>query len=284
LSPEIEQGLDKQIRDALKLSEIPPQERKDQPVPRWTSKRLVEWVKTEFNIDCCRQTICKSLKKLGLSWKKARKLLNKGNTKKRAEYLEKLKVLLDKALHQEELLVYIDDGHIHLDTDEGYGWSIKGKRSWISSCSPGRTKVSFYGVYIYNLGEVRILPYQTANGINTIEVLNSLKAEFPDRPMNLVWDGAPYHRSHIVQDAAKELEINLQPLSAYSPDFMPVEHLWQWLREDVTYHTCYPSQVDLIQAVSLFQQHINLEPISLADRLWVKNHLDPDEEKLRFSS
>ncbi|WP_416242442.1 winged helix-turn-helix domain-containing protein [Anabaena cylindrica] len=33
--------------------------------------RLVEWVKTQFNIDCCRQTICKSLKKLGLSWKKA---------------------------------------------------------------------------------------------------------------------------------------------------------------------------------------------------------------------
>jgi hypothetical protein len=43
--------------------------------------------------------------------------------------------------------------------------------------------------------------------------------------MNLVWDGAPYNRSQIVQDGAKELEINLQPLSAYSPDFMPFEHL-----------------------------------------------------------
>jgi hypothetical protein len=36
--------------------------------------------------------------------------------------------------------------------------------------------------------------------------------------------------------------------------------------------------------VSDFQQRINLDPISLADRLWVKNHLDSDEEKLRFSS
>jgi len=284
LSQEIEQGLDKQIREALKLSAIPPQERTEQPIPRWTTKRLLEWVKTQFNIDCCRQTICKSLKKLGLSWKKARKLLNKGNTKKRTEYLEKLKVLLDKVLHQEEMLVYIDEAHIHLDTDEGYGWSVKGERAWISSCSPGRTKVSFYGVYIYNLGEVRILPYHTANGMNTIEVLKSLKTEFPHQSMNLVWDGAPYHRSQIVQDAAKELKINLHPLSAYSPDFMPVEHLWQWLREDVTYHTCYSSPVDLIQAVSNFQYRINLEPISLADRLWVKNHLDPDEEKLRFSS
>jgi hypothetical protein len=65
---------------------------------------------------------------------------------------------------------------------------------------------------------------------------------------------------------------------------MPVEHLWHWLRENVTYHTCYQYQVDLIHAVSRFQQHINLDPLSLADRLWVKNHLDPDEEKLRFSS
>jgi transposase len=284
LSGEIEQALDQQIREALRLSATPPQERSKQPIPRWTSKRLVEWVKTQFNIDCCRQTICKSLKELGLSWKKARKLLNKGNTKKRAEYLERLKELLDKALQNGELLVYIDEAHIHLDTDEGYGWSVKGERSWISSCSPGRAKVSFYGVYIYNLGEVRIFPYQTANGINTIEVLNSLKTEFPHQPINLLWDGASYHRSRIVQDAAKELDVNLQPLSAYSPDFMPVEHLWQWLRENVTYHTCYQHQVDLIHAVSRFQQHINLDPLSLADRLWVKNHLDPDEEKLRFSS
>ncbi len=34
-------------------------------------------------------------------------------------------------------------------------------------------------IYIYNLGEVRILPYQTANGINTIKVLNNLKTELP---------------------------------------------------------------------------------------------------------
>ena len=276
--------MDKQIREALQLSATAPQERKEQVKPRWTLKRLVEWVKTEFKVECSRQTICKSLKGLGLSWKKARKLLNKADTKKRLEYLERLKGLLEKALHRGELLIYIDEAHIHLDTDEGYGWTVKGARAWISSCSPGRAKVSFYGIYIYNLGKVITLPFDTANGINTIEVLKRLKTEFTGQPINLVWDGAPYHRSQIVREAAKELEINLQPLSAYSPDFMPVEHLWQWLREDVTYHTCYETKTDLINAVSNFQKTINLEPISLADRLWVKNHLDPDEEKLRVSS
>jgi len=65
----------------------------------------------------------------------------------------------------------------------------------ISSSSPGRTKVSFYGVYLYNLGQVRIFPYEKADRFNTIDVLKQLRVEFPDLKMTLVWDGAPYPKS-----------------------------------------------------------------------------------------
>lgn len=65
---------------------------------------------------------------------------------------------------------------------------------------------------------------------------------------------------------------------------MPVEHLWQWLREDVTYHTCYDKKADLIAQVEQFQKRINAKSIEIADRLWVKTHLEPEEEKLRFST
>jgi hypothetical protein len=67
-------------------------------------------------------------------------------------------------------------------------------------------------------------------------------------------------------------------------DFMPVEHLWHWLREDVTYHTCYDHKADLIAQVERFESRINANPITLADRLWVKSHLDPKEEKLQVST
>jgi transposase len=284
LSKVVETELDRVIRKAIEVAATPPQERQEALQPRWTLKRLVAWVRQQFKIECCRDTVRKVLKRLGFSWKKARKLLNKANTQKRIAYLDKLKGLMQDVLDNHHMLIYIDEAHIHLDTDEGYGWSVKGERFWVSSCSPGRAKVSFYGVYVYNLGEVRIFPYETANGLNTIDVLNKLRTEFPDRPMSLVWDGGSYHRSQIVKDTAAALKINLEPLPAYSPDFMPVEHLWQWLREDVTYHTCYASKADLTAQVSVFQLQINLSPIALADRLWVKTHLDPDEEKLRVSS
>ena len=97
------------------------------------------------------------------------------------------------------------------------------------------------------------------------------------------FDGAPYHRAKAVREAATALNITLMPLPGYSPDLMPVEALWRWLREDVTYHHCHASADDLTRRVADFEVRLNRDPFVIADRLWVKDHLDPEEEKLRFS-
>jgi hypothetical protein len=36
--------------------------------------------------------------------------------------------------------------------------------------------------------------------------------------------------------------------------------------------------------VAEFETRLNREPFVIADRLWVKDRLDPEEEKLRFST
>ena len=277
--------LDGLIREALATAATPPQKReKKSHQPRWTLKRLGKWLEKEFGLKCCRETIRKALKSLGFSWKKGRKLLNKADPQKRREFLEQLSNLLKETVEKGRLLIYIDEAHIYLDTDEGYGWSIAGERFWISSCSPGLKKVSFYGVYIYNHGQVTLFPFDKANGINSIKVLKQLRAEFPLDKITLIWDGAPYHRSQDVKIACEDLQITLNPLPAYSPDFMPVEHLWQWLREDITYHACYEKKEELIKQVKLFELRLNENPNDIADRLWVTTHLEPQAEKLRFST
>ena len=98
------------------------------------------------------------------------------------------------------------------------------------------------------------------------------------------WDGAPYHRAGAVRGLAAALRIELMPLPGYSPDLMPVEALWRWLREDVPYHHCHASLDDLTRRLAAFQARINQERCVLADRLWVKHRLDPEQEKLRFSN
>jgi len=36
--------------------------------------------------------------------------------------------------------------------------------------------------------------------------------------------------------------------------------------------------------VTGFEARLNREPFVVADRFWVKDHLDPNEQKLRFSN
>ena len=220
----------------------------------------------------------------GLSWKKAKKLLGRADPQRRLAFVERARDLLADAQRERHLLVYLDEAHIHQDAGLGHGWSERGRRFWVASGSPRLAdKLSFYGLYLYNEGEVRLWPYARANGEHTIDVLRRLRAEWPDRRLTVVWDGAPYHRARMVREAATALQIELVPLPGYSPDFMPVEALWRWLREDVTYHHCHPTAEDLSRRVAAFEARLNQDRCTVADRLWVKDQLDPEEEeKLRF--
>ena len=137
---------------------------------------------------------------------------------------------------------------------------------------------------LFNEGQVRLGPYRRANGEHTIDVLQCLRAELPDEALIVLWDGAPSHRAQAVREVATTLGIELMPLPGYSPDLMPVEALWHWLREDVTYHHCHASAEDLTRRVADFEARLNRDPFVIADRLWVKDRLDPHEEKLRFSN
>ena len=247
-------------------------------------RRLVSWVRERFGRTCCRETIRAALHRLDLSWKKAKKRLGRADPARRRAFVERRQHLLAGAQRDRHRLVYLDEAHIHQDADLGYGWAERGRRLWVTSSSPGLSaKLSFYGLYLYNEGEVRLWPYPRANGEHTVEVLRRLRAEVPDRPLLVLWDGASYHRAAVVREAAAALRIELVPLPGYSPDLMPVEALWRWLREEVTYHHCHPTSDDLRHRVTAFEIRLNRNPDAVADRLWVKDHLDPDEEKLRFS-
>jgi hypothetical protein len=169
-----------------------------------------------FGRTCCRETIRAALHRLKLSWKKAKKLLGRAHPERRQVFVERIQDLLAAAQHDRHLLVYLDEAHIHQDADLGYGWADRGRRLWVASPSPRLSdKLSFYGLYLYNEGAVRLWPYARANGEHTVDVLRRLRAEWPEDKLIVVWDGASYHRACVVRDEAEALNIDLVPLPGY---------------------------------------------------------------------
>src|ERR671938_145339 len=170
----IEAGLGKAVREAQSQAAAAPVAGAD-PAPRWTLRRLDAHVRERFGRSLCRETIRAALHRLKLSWKKARKLLGRADPERRRAFVERLAGLLADAQRDRHVLVYLDEAHIHQDADLGYGLGGGGARFWVASHSPRLAdKLSFYGLYLYNEGEVRLWPYARANGEYTIDVLQRL--------------------------------------------------------------------------------------------------------------
>ena len=145
---------------------------------------MVSWARERFGLVLRRETIRAALHRLKLSWKKAKKLLGRADPEQRQAFIERLQDVLAGAQRDQHLLVYVDEAHIHQDADLGSGWAERGERFLVASSSPGLSaRVSFYGLYFYNEGQVRLWPYRRAHGEHTIDVLQRLRTEVPERTL-----------------------------------------------------------------------------------------------------
>src|SRR4051794_32842659 len=115
----------------------------------------------------------------------------------------------------------------------------RGRGSLPSPTTGSRDRASF------TPGRSSVLPSDTQGGSRMPEwgpsgsVRGALSNERPYRDSRR--GEVHYHRAQAVREVAGTLDITLMPLPGYSPDLMPVEALWRWLREDVTYHHCHAS-------------------------------------------
>lgn len=223
-------------------------------------------------------------KALGYSWKKAKKLLGKACPQKRAHFVEQLGELLVQAQQPDgPLLLFGDEAHLHLDADLGWGWAPRGQRLYVNTWSPplGR-KLTCFGFYALGATEpVRLGTTHWANAETTCQMLRALRQAYPHRALVLIWDNVRYHHAKAVRRCAEELGIRLVYLPPYSPDLMPVERLWQWLRQQVTALHCHRDEDELRERLASFEAQLNDEPAQVHARLRPKTHLNPEEEKLR---
>ena len=74
------------------------------------------------------------------------------------------------------------------------------------------------------------------------------------QPLMVIWDNGPAHRGEAIRGylATPDLNLQLVPLPAYSPDFNGDEAIWDWAREEVTANTCLGTKEKVQEKVGEF--------------------------------
>jgi transposase len=97
------------------------------------------------------------------------------------------------------------------------------------------------------------LQRQAFRGPAVVRFLQHLLRQIPGQLL-VIWDGAPIHRGHAVQDflaAGAAARLHLEVLPGYAPDLNPVEGLWRYLKHHELRNVCCDDLPELRLEVGL---------------------------------
>ena len=79
----------------------------------------------------------------------------------------------------------------------------------------------------------------SVKGPQVIEFLRALQRQLR-RPLLIIWDGLPAHRSRLVRDYVESQDgaLQIERLPAYAPELNPVEYIWSYLKRHEVVHFC----------------------------------------------
>lgn len=146
-----------------------------------------------------------------------------------------------------------DEASLYLQTTLQAVWAPTGQTPVVRA-DPGRTKTNFYGTLDLLTGQELAMRADKMNAESTAAHLRQILQAYPDRPILLFWDRAPWHQGAAVRQvlaANPQLELLRFPVAA--PQLNPQEQVWKETRRAVSHnHT----QARLPELANQFAQHL----------------------------
>jgi transposase len=202
-----------------------------------------------------RSTCLRYLHRLGFARKRPKKRLLKADPTKREAFVERYGAILREARATGARIWFVDEAHFRADADLRACWVLKGQPALVESTSPRwGEKASYYSAVCPETGEVAAMDLDGNSCAETsVTFIKLLRARRPG-PLIIIWDNGGAHGGEEVRDylATPALDLRLMRLPAYSPDYNPAEHIWAWVREEVTANTCFGTAAKVREAVGAF--------------------------------
>lgn len=208
----------------------------------WHWKVVRRFVAERFGITLARSSCLNYLHRLGFVVKRPIKRLLKADDAKREAFVATYAALRREAQTSGAKHFFVDEAHFYADVDLHGKWVLKGTPALVDSTSPRYgEKASYYSAVCLETGEVEAMPLEGNSSAQTsVSFLQQLRLHHTT-PLVVFWDNAPAHGGEPIRDYLRtpDLRLRLVRLPAYSPDFNADEHIWAWVREEVTANTCF---------------------------------------------
>jgi transposase len=115
-------------------------------------------------------------------------------------------------------------------------WAPRGQ-TFTVRCDPGRAHANFYGTLNLKTGQEIVSRTDQMTAAATVVHVQQLLEQYPNVPLLLLWDRAPWHRGPAIRavvEANPRLTIVEFPTAA--PDLNPQEHVWRATRRSVSHN------------------------------------------------
>jgi transposase len=148
-----------------------------------------------------------------------------------------------RAKRQNALIVFEDESGVSLLPSVRATWAPRGHTPvvrhhfvWKRLSLAGALAYEPDGSDAHLFFELRPGAYNDESLIEFLSVLNNIE----QRPVLLIWDGLPSHRSRRMSDwiATQRHWLSVEPLPGYAPDLNPIENVWGNLKSQELANLC----------------------------------------------
>lgn len=216
------------------------------------SHEIVAYVQEHYQVHYSVPGMNKWLHHNGFSYKQPKGTPHKFDEDKQQAFVDAYETL-KASCGKEESIVFIDAVHPTLSTKISHGWIRTGQDKNLKTTG-NRSRLNLIGgLNLSDIGATVVSHYESINSENVVRFLCKLRERYPlEHKLHIILDGAGYHRSDLVKDAAFVLNIELHYLPPYSPNLNPIERLWKVMNEKSRNNVYFKSKRDFKIAIDEF--------------------------------
>ncbi|MGF1740504.1 IS630 family transposase [Vibrio profundum] len=214
--------------------------------------QIVAYVKEVFGLSYPVSGMNKWLHHNGFSYKKPKGIPHRFDEVKQQAFIEAYEAL-KASCGEDESIVFIDAVHPTLSTKISHGW-IRTGQDKVLETTGNRIRLNIIGgLNLSDIGATIVSDYESIHSENIVRFFCKLSESYPStHKRHIILDGAGYHRSDLVKDAAFVLNIELHYLPPYSPNLNPIERLWKVMNERSRNNVYFKNKRDFKSAIDQF--------------------------------